>query len=138
MNLIYIICILFLFVLTGCSIQEKDINTPENFNQPSATQNETSQNATNSINTHIKVNETDNLDLFSYTTTIYTKTTERQNNVEIACQELSNTIVAPGETFSFCDTLGPAKSENGYQKADSFDSDGDIYKEYGGRKVSSK
>ena len=30
--------------------------------------------------------------------------------------------------------FGPAKPENGYQKADTFDSDGDIYKEYGGGK----
>lgn len=30
--------------------------------------------------------------------------------------------------------FGPAKPEDGYQKADTFDSDGDIYKEYGGGK----
>lgn len=30
--------------------------------------------------------------------------------------------------------FGPAKPENGYQKADTFDTDGDIYQEYGGGK----
>ena len=39
-----------------------------------------------------------------------------------------------GEIFSFCNTLGPAKPSEGYQKADTFDSDGDIYQEYGGGK----
>ncbi len=29
---------------------------------------------------------------------------------------------------------GPAKPENGYKKADTFDADGDIYQEYGGGK----
>ena len=29
---------------------------------------------------------------------------------------------------------GPAKPEDGYQKADTFDTDGDIYQEYGGGK----
>lgn len=39
-----------------------------------------------------------------------------------------------GDTFSFCDTLGPAKPSEGYQKADTFDADGDIFQEYGGGK----
>lgn len=39
-----------------------------------------------------------------------------------------------GETFSFCNTLGPAKPSEGYQKADTFDADGDIFQEYGGGK----
>ena len=30
--------------------------------------------------------------------------------------------------------FGPAKPEDGYKKADTFDSDGDIYQEYGGGK----
>lgn len=40
----------------------------------------------------------------------------------------------PGETFSFCNTLGPASPKDGYEKADIFDSDGNIIKEYGGGK----
>ena len=40
----------------------------------------------------------------------------------------------PGETFSFCNTLGPASPKAGYEKADIFDSDGNIIKEYGGGK----
>lgn len=37
-----------------------------------------------------------------------------------------------GETFSFCNTVGKATSEAGYQKADIFDSDGNVTKGYGG------
>ena len=73
-------------------------------------------------------------ELFMYKTTIYTKTDERQNNVKLACKQLNGVIVAPKETFSFCDTLGPATPEDGYQKADTFDTEGEIYQEYGGGK----
>lgn len=37
-----------------------------------------------------------------------------------------------GETFSFCDTVGKATPERGYQKADIFDKDGNVIKGYGG------
>jgi len=41
-----------------------------------------------------------------------------------------------GETFSFCDTVGKATPEEGYEKADIFDKDGNVTKGYGGRKLS--
>lgn len=37
-----------------------------------------------------------------------------------------------GETFSFCNTVGKATPEAGYQKADIFDKDGNVTKGYGG------
>lgn len=37
-----------------------------------------------------------------------------------------------GETFSFCNTVGKATPERGYQKADIFDKDGNVIKGYGG------
>ena len=37
-----------------------------------------------------------------------------------------------GETFSFCNTVGKATPEAGYQKADIFDSNGNVTKGYGG------
>lgn len=73
-------------------------------------------------------------EISTFSTTIYIKDESRQNNLTLACSQLNGTIVKAGETFSFCDTLGPAKPEDGYQKADTFDSDGDIFQEYGGGK----
>lgn len=73
-------------------------------------------------------------EISTFSTTIYIKDENRQNNLTLACSQLNGTIVKAGETFSFCDTLGPAKPEDGYQKADTFDSDGDIFQEYGGGK----
>ena len=37
-----------------------------------------------------------------------------------------------GETFSFCNTVGKATPEEGYEKADIFDKDGNVVKGYGG------
>lgn len=68
----------------------------------------------------------------SFTTKIYNKESERQNNVSITCSTLNNTIVENGNTFSFCKIVGPATSAKGYQKADIFDNDGNKKKGLGG------
>ena len=67
----------------------------------------------------------------SFTTKIYTKDSERQNNIDIACSTLNNTTVKNGDTFSFTSTIGKATSRKGYEKADVF-KDGDIIKALGG------
>ena len=70
----------------------------------------------------------------TFSTKISQKDPDRQNNITLACTSLNGFIVKAGETFSFCNTLGPAKPEDGYEKADTFDSDGDTIQEYGGGK----
>ncbi len=73
-------------------------------------------------------------DIASFSTNITYKDENRQTNMSIACSELNETIVKSGETFSFCDTLGQATPEKGYEKAEVFESDGDIVNQYGGGK----
>ena len=60
-------------------------------------------------------------EISSFTTTIYSKDSGRQNNVEITCSTLNDTIVENGDTFSFCNTVGQATTAKGYQKAEIFD-----------------
>ena len=69
--------------------------------------------------------------LADYTTKIYTKDSERQNNISISCSYLNGTTINPGETFSFCSTVGKATSAKGYQKADVFQ-DGEKIQALGG------
>lgn len=123
MKLFYYL-IVALFCLTGCSNNLPSNYFSEKVIYNTSTSNENITNTTNSVEE----------ELFLYKTKIYTKTEARQNNVQLACSQLNGTIVSPNNTFSFCDTLGPAKPENGYQKADTFESDGDIIQEYGGGK----
>jgi len=67
-----------------------------------------------------------------YSSPILIKEEGRQNNISITCGVLNGKTVLPGETFSFTGTVGKATPERGYQKADIFDSKGNIIKGYGG------
>ena len=118
---IAVILTLMLLLLTGCN------NSPvPNYDSKRLSYNPNFSNESNL--------EESSKELSMYKTTIYTKTDERQNNVKLACKQLNGVLIGSGETFSFCDTLGPATPEDGYQKADTFDTEGEIYQEYGGGK----
>jgi len=57
-------------------------------------------------------------EISSYSTKIKNKRdSNRQGNITITCSALNNSIVKPGETFSFCDTVGPSTVERGYKEA---------------------
>ncbi len=115
--------------------------------------NNNMSNSENTVNINTKnsiQNNTDNLNIASepqtptettpkteevissFSTKIYTKDSARQNNINITCSTLNETIVANGSTFSFCNTVGQATSAKGYQKADIFDNDGNKKKGLGG------
>ena len=59
-------------------------------------------------------------EIASFTTKIYTKDSDRQNNLSITCSSLNDTTIENGQTFSFCNTVGKATSSKGYKKADVF------------------
>lgn len=58
------------------------------------------------------------IEMAQFTTKIYSKESERQNNITITCKALTNKEIQPGETFSFCNTVGKSTSAKGYQEAD--------------------
>ena len=91
--------------------QAKD-NTSNYQAERSSTDSETNTN-TNIISVPKKETE-----ISTFSTKIYNKDEERQNNIGITCRALSTKEVQPGETFSFCDTVGKATSAKGYQEAD--------------------
>lgn len=72
----------------------------------------------------------------AFTTKIYSADSARQNNISITCNTVNGTIVKNGTTFSFCNTVGPATSSKGYQKADIYDKNGNKKQGLGGRKLS--
>lgn len=72
-------------------------------------------------------------DISSFSTRIYTtKDSARQKNLEITSSKLNGTTVEPGKTFSFTSTVGKATPEEGYEKADIYDENGNKVKGYGG------
>ena len=108
--------------LTNTSTPQENANTsPEDTNN-------TPNVVTKGVTTPQPVEET----IANFSTKIYTKDSSRQNNINITCQALNGTIVENGATFSFCNTVGPATTAKGYQKADIFDNKGQKKKGLGG------
>ncbi len=78
----------------------------------------TSSNSTNTnITNPVPQKETE---IATFSTKIHNKDPKRQNNVTITCNNLSSTEIKSGETFSFCEIVGKATTEKGYQEADIF------------------
>lgn len=103
------------------SSNQNDNNTQGNVanynaNRTSTNQNTNSTNNTN-ISNEITVPKTET-EIAAFSTKIYNKDPERQNNISITCQAVNAKEVAPGETFSFCDTVGKSTTDKGYQEAD--------------------
>lgn len=71
-------------------------------------------------------------EIASFSTKIYDADSARQNNINITCNTLNGVIIKNNDTFSFCNTVGQATSDKGYQKANIFDKNGKKKKGLGG------
>lgn len=120
----FILFFMFLFLscfLVGCTSN----NTITNTLIENTVSNATTQN-------NIGSKESSEELLYSFSTNILDKDSNRQINIELTCSVLNGTIVKAGETFSFCDVVGKATPERGYKKAKIYDSEGNIIVGYGG------
>lgn len=81
---------------------------------------QTNNNVTNETPQNNTTNEVTKLEteIANFTTKIYNKDSERQNNITITCNAINSTEVQPGETFSFCGVVGKSTTAKGYQEAD--------------------
>lgn len=124
MKRLLIILITVSFFLSGCNNNDSQ-NTQEKHS---------SDNYNTSRTTAVNEENLPNLetDIASFSTKIYIKDSARQNNISLTSSKLNGTIVKPGETFSFCNTVGKATASEGYEKADIYDSEGNIIQGYGG------
>lgn len=112
-------------------------NTDNNTNNNDDTTEANENNDATANNTEQPAPPTENT-LSTFSTKIYTKESARQNNINITCSSLNDTIVKNGDTFSFCSTVGQATTAKGYQKADIFDKNGNKKKGLRWRKLPSK
>lgn len=81
-----------------------------------------------------KINSDNQSLISSFSTKIYSKDSNRQNNMKLTCDQLNGTVVPNNSTFSFCNTVGQSTPEKGYKEADIFDEDGNKKKGIGGGK----
>ncbi len=114
-----------------------------NSNNANNSNYQTQRNNTDTNNVSTKTIEKDNyisniqqskpteIEIASFSTKIHNKENARQNNIKITCNALTNTEIKSGEVFSFCNTVGKATEEKGYQEADIF-VDGEKQKGFGG------
>ena len=121
------------------SAQKTAVNQQNNSENTTKTNtNNSIQNNSNTTNTNI-IPQVSNVSkpkteelISSFSTKIYTNDSSRQNNISITSSALNETIIANGSTFSFCNTVGQATSDKGYQEADIFDNEGNKKKGLGG------
>ena len=112
---------------TSTNLNSTDNNNTEN--SSTATENNQNDSSTQHAEDENKIQiETQ---ISEFTTKIYTKDDERQNNINITCSSLNDTYVEAGDTFSFCNTVGKATTSKGYEKADVF-KDGEVIQALGG------
>lgn len=159
-TLIFILVVLIILIATAVYFSVSNKNNEENSyeaNRTSSTETQNKNNETNKIDTNKENNQNDEAkkeenntsdekrqeeykeeQLSTFTTKIYSKDSERQNNIRITCNTLNNTTIKSGETFSFCSTVGKATSDKGYQEADVFDHNGNKTKGLRWWKLSSK
>ena len=98
------------------SRKNNEIGTVDNEN---SYQQEVAKSENNDINNEEKnQNEKKEEEISSFSTKIKKKDEERQNNIQITCESINGTEIKPGEVFSFCNTVGKATTQKGYQKAD--------------------
>ena len=143
-NIIYLIIILAIIISFGVYFYFKSSNSSKTVYDADKTtisknniinensNSSTSNNTSNPSNTSSQNTVSKETEISTFSTTLYSKDSERQHNIQLTCSSLNGTIVKSGETFSFCSTIGPAASDKGYQKADIFDNKGNKKKGYGG------
>lgn len=69
--------------------------------------------------------------LGSYTAKSSSKPNTRDVNLKLSCEKINGTILFPGDTFDYDNTLGERTGEGGWKKADGY-ANGDTVSVYGG------
>ena len=111
---------LLLFVFSGC-YSKNSINRATN-----------SKNSNSYKTSILSIKKPVEENLYSFSTEILDKSEGRQNNIRLTCSTLNGTIVKSGSEFSFCNTVGPATTDKGYQEAKIFGADGEVTMGLGG------
>lgn len=129
-------------LLTGCAKEENTATTNDvNISKLSASSNnnQTNPSTNNSITNVIEIKENMHsnsapveTEMASFSTKLGGSMNSRTNNINITTGVLNETVVEPGKTFSFCDTVGKPTKERGYQEADAFDKQGNTFQAVGG------
>lgn len=98
--------------------QQAQMNTNTNVSNYQANRSSTNANVNTNTNNPTNRDTKKEVEIANFSTKIYNKDKDRQNNISITCRTLSAKEVQPGEIFSFCDIVGKATHDKGYEEAD--------------------
>lgn len=113
--IIFILLIVFVAILLFF-FNNKNNNSNSNYKSSKVSKNTYNEfNSSASSNENISTNNSMNLNaeivqpkeevISSFSTKIYNKDSARQNNINITCSTLNNTVIENGNIFSFCNTV---------------------------------
>lgn len=129
MKKIFIVLFIGLFTLSGCSLIEQNNNMNSNTNTSNYNTSKVLANNTSNSPLSNTINNTP-VQLSSFSTKIYDKSSGRQNNIQITISKLNGVVIASESEFSFGEIVGKATAEKGYEKAKIFDKDGNVTEGY--------
>lgn len=107
------LCVMLCFLFSGCFITQNSENT-ENPSVTQYTQQDFEITSTSPTIVESTVNENE---ISRFSTTLYNKEENRVHNIKTAAKKLNHTVIEPGETFSFNETVGERTQARGYKKA---------------------
>lgn len=127
------------------NLNDNNVNENNNNNNTNSNNNNSDKSEQSNDNTHDKPatavakeekkttpQAPTEVQIATYTTTLYDKEQTRIDNINLAISKLNGVIIENGAEFSFNNTIGSMNEGNGFKKATGFDSNGKKIKISGG------
>lgn len=115
--------IIYLFFRSNINLNSNKIDVNKDISNIANTENINTNTESAQIEKQIIYKD---VEIASFTSTLYDNEENRVYNISKACDILNGVTIPNGSEFSFNNTIGPMGEENGYKLAKGFDDDGKL------------
>lgn len=115
--------IIYLFFKSNINLNSNKINVNKDISNIANTENINTNTESAQIEKEIIYKD---VEIASFTSTLYDNEENRVYNISKACDILNGVTIPNGSEFSFNNTIGPMGEENGYKLAKGFDDEGKL------------
>ena len=115
--------IIYLFFKSNINLNSNKINVNKDISNIANTENINTNTESAQIEKEIIYKD---VEIASFTSTLYDNEENRVYNISKACDILNGVTIPNGSEFSFNNTMGPMGEENGYKLAKGFDDEGKL------------
>ena len=115
--------IIYLFFKSNINLNSNKINANKDISNIANTENINTNTESAQIEKEIIYKD---VEIASFTSTLYDNEENRVYNISKACDILNGVTIPNGSEFSFNNTIGPMGEENGYKLAKGFDDEGKL------------